>query len=60
MFWIEYVDRALQPNYVAQHGIQMQRLPNKGMSKEELLKSATTTAASLAALGMEIAMEFSN
>ena len=54
LFWIEFVDRELQPNYIAQHGIEMERLPAKGMSKEEMLTAATVAATMLAEEGIAL------
>ncbi|CAB9519222.1 expressed unknown protein [Seminavis robusta] len=47
-FWVEFVDRVAQPNYVAQRGIDMKKLPTKGFSKEEALLASGFVALTLA------------
>ena len=37
-FWIEFVDRNLQPNYKAQRGVDAKKLPPEGISKEEVIE----------------------
>ncbi|CAB9523408.1 expressed unknown protein [Seminavis robusta] len=47
-FWVEFVDRVAQPNYVAQRGIDMKKLPTEGFSKEEALLASGSVALELA------------
>lgn len=43
-FWLEFVDRAVQPNYQAQRGIDMKEIPPGAMTKTELAIMAGETA----------------
>lgn len=35
--WIEFVDRDVQPNYEAQRGVDMKKVPRHGMNTEEMI-----------------------
>ncbi|CAJ1932687.1 unnamed protein product [Cylindrotheca closterium] len=35
--WIEFVDRDVQPNYVAQRGVDMKKVPTHGMNADEII-----------------------
>jgi hypothetical protein len=51
--WIEFVDRDVQPNYVAQRGVDMKKVPTNGMNTEEIIAlSVICTVNALSVVGM--------
>lgn len=55
--WIEFVDRDVQPNYVAQRGVDMKKVPTHGINTEEMIDlsiQVTVGAASIALTILEL------
>lgn len=55
-FWLEFVDRDVQPNYVAQRGIDVQKFPSEGISVEELVEMAISGTVMAVQLGIDIGL----
>lgn len=58
LLWMEFVDRQIQPNYMAQRGVDMKKVPQHGISSEEFITMAVATtiqAASIALMVLELA-----
>mmetsp|Transcript_37475 Transcript_37475/g.77728 ORF Transcript_37475/g.77728 Transcript_37475/m.77728 type:complete len:393 (-) Transcript_37475:72-1250(-) len=56
IYWLEFVDRDLQPNYLAQRGIDVQKFPSEGISAEEIKELAIAAATTIAIIAVQIAM----
>lgn len=53
-FWLEFVDRDLQPTYVAQRGIDMQKIPPEGISAEEVVDLVVAAGSMAMQIGLAI------
>ena len=55
-YWMEFVDRDLQPNYRAQRGMDMKAIPPGAMTKAEMANIAMSVATSAAVLACEVCL----
>ena len=55
LLWIEFVDRDVQPNYIAQRGVDMKKVPTYGMNSEEMVALAIQGTVTAVVLGIELA-----
>lgn len=55
-FWLEFVDRDIQPDYYAQRGIDVQKFPSEGISSEEMVELAIAGTVAVAQIGIQIAL----
>ncbi|KAL3932525.1 MAG: hypothetical protein SGBAC_010811 [Bacillariaceae sp.] len=55
ILWIEFVDREIQPNYVAQRGVDMKKVPRHGINPEELISLSLEYTATAVTIGFTIA-----